>query len=97
MFWVSIHGSSLSDSQWTEHNSQCRDGKKTIFTIKEQKSIFQSQSIQFSFLSNVGDGSTSIFDLCGWGAISFMLLKIFPEILIAQVKTARLVVIPRNS
>ena len=71
--------------------------RKPSSLSKNKNQYFNPNLFQFSFLSNVGDGSTSIFDLCGWGAISFMLLKIFPEILIAQVKTARLVVIPRNS
>jgi len=41
----------------------------------------------FSLGSNVGGASTSVFDICGWGVISYVLLHILPSLLLTQVKS----------
>jgi len=42
----------------------------------------------FSLGSNVGGASTSVFDICGWGVISYVLLQILPGLLLTQVKSS---------
>ena len=38
-------------------------------------------SFQFSFATNVGDASTSVFDVCGWGVLTYVVLAIIPSMI----------------
>merc|ERR1712244_154993 len=35
----------------------------------------------FSFATNVGDASTSVFDVCGWGVLTYVILAIIPSMI----------------